>query len=221
MKYGVNHFFLVTVISNVFIIFLIFLTEISDDPLKRMIIHEGGLVENATVLAYFLCLLSLIINSGLQNIQKMWTLYISISLLMLREMDFHDRFTTLGIFKIKFFLSPHVPGVEKAIGILVILLIIFIAYRFYKQYFRYFLQKLQERKPFTFYIIFSICYMGIAFGLDGLPRKLESIGVTGPERVISICNTTEEVFELMIPVMFMMSILAFFHQQKLESTIQP
>ncbi|BDD86235.1 hypothetical protein [Desulfofustis limnaeus] len=87
------------------------------------LVRENGPVETLTVGLYVVAC-SLLLIRGLKS-ARAWHLTASFVVLLLaaRELDLHARFTTMGILKSRYYLSPEVPGDEKAIVIVLMLAI--------------------------------------------------------------------------------------------------
>ena len=61
-----------------------------------------------------------------------------------RELDFDKAFTTIGILKSRFFVSPDVPLGEKLAGFIVISILIWSVYKILSQHFAHFYRLARE-----------------------------------------------------------------------------
>lgn len=85
------------------------------------LVRENGPVETLTVGLYAVACCLLLARSF--RSARAWHLAASFVVLLLaaRELDLHARFTTMGILKSRYYLSPEVPGDEKAVVIALML----------------------------------------------------------------------------------------------------
>ena len=79
-------------------------------------IKEDGVIETLSVLGYFAAASLILVKGQWSYIIKYYYFFIIIIMFGLRELDFHKKFTTMGIFKSKFYLSSQVPIIEKIIA---------------------------------------------------------------------------------------------------------
>lgn len=87
------------------------------------LITEGGPVETVTVVLYFAAAaLTLLRLGGRADRLHLLSVFFLV-LFALREMDFHDRFTSRGITMLRFYTSPEVPLLEKLVVVLVLAVI--------------------------------------------------------------------------------------------------
>jgi hypothetical protein len=104
-------------------LFIIFSPTFVLDGINRdLFFDEGGVVEVASAIGYFLCVLLILYKGKINYLRKHYYFILLFIMSGFREQDFHKRFTTMGILKIKFFISPNVPLTEKLIGFLIVLL---------------------------------------------------------------------------------------------------
>jgi len=181
---------------------------------RKAVLDEGGLVESATVLGYGICLGLILIRGGLGYLTRQTGIVVLITLLGLRELDFDKRFTTMGIFKSRFYVSSDVPLLEKAAAIIFILLLAVCIGRLLKQLLVPFISGIKRRSLVAWGALLAIGLAAVAKSLDGLSRKLEVIGVEAGENVCRHFGALEEVLELGIPVMLFLALLAYFQQNE-------
>jgi hypothetical protein len=62
-----------------------------------------------TAIGYLLTLVIILVKGGWDFLKRYIYLLIFVSAALSRELDFDSRFTTMGFFKIKFYLSTLVP----------------------------------------------------------------------------------------------------------------
>ena len=100
--------------------------------------REGGVVENAQAILYGLCVrLSLAYWR-----REVWpgglTGALLLAVLMLRELDFHKRFTAMSVTRTRYYLLPDVPVLSKVIAASVLLVTLAIAVLFFRKHARFF-----------------------------------------------------------------------------------
>ena len=190
---------------------LILLLKMIDRELRKSLIDEHGLIEFSSGIGYFACLLMLSFFK-VKNMKS--KLYIMLILLAfgLRELDFHVLFTTMGITKTKFYLSPDVPVLEKLFGIFVFAALIYIFFYIIRKHFSEYMVALKEREPFAIGVSCGVLLIFVSKGIDGLPRQLNSVGFSITKNTIELMSITEETIELGISLMFMISIVAYFYR---------
>lgn len=120
----------------------------------------------------------------------------------LREMDFHDRFTTMGIMKTRFYISDAVPLAEKIPAAIIMLSLGYIITVFLIKHFRPFLIALRATNKAALLTLNGIAFTVISKLIDSQPHLLFCI--------------TEETIELAIPCFFILSLLLC---NKTEKTI--
>jgi len=76
-------------------------------------LSEGGVVESLSALGYFVCAALMLLMGGWHYVKKYHYVFMLVMLFGMRELDFDKRFTTMGIFKSKFYASSDVPMIEK------------------------------------------------------------------------------------------------------------
>ena len=132
-------------------------------------------------------------------------------LLGLRELDFHSRFTTRGIFRTEFFTLSDVPLIEKAIGAAIVILLAFAIIKFCRQNYALFIKSLRAGEAWAINTSLAIAFMAISKWLDSGPDVLEWIIAlihSDPEMCIWIF---EEVMEMAIPALILLSIFQYRH----------
>jgi hypothetical protein len=134
-----------------------------------------------------------------------------------REANWHKEFTVMSIEKIKFYLSPDVPGLQKLLGGLalftVIAILAYLAHLFYR-----FLKEDQGlQTPLGQVLLFPACLLPLSKLLDRFSSQMHEIfkirvkGLAG--RLIS---AYEEGMEMILPVLFIAALLLYRQQQRLQ-----
>lgn len=170
-------------------------------------IREDGPIETGTAGGFLFAACWLCIEKYRGRLHHGFYSGMIVLALALREADFHDRFTTMGIFKTRFYVSSEVPFSEKII-VSVIVLSLFAAVLLYiKTYGPQFMQALRRKD------ISAIC-VAIALALAGISKILDSYSGEINAFVISflhldsatVVTVSEEVLELGIPLFILLAI---------------
>ncbi|ABC78515.1 hypothetical protein [Syntrophus aciditrophicus] len=209
------------VISGLVVLFIYL--HLVDDHTRTNLVRENGPIELMSALGYFVVPLIMFIRGGWSFIRRHASLAVLVVALGLRELDFNARFTTMSITKIKFFLSPQVPLGEKIIAVLLILILLAALVDCLKKYLRPFLAGCAKKDVVSMTAGVSLLFMAISKSLDGLPRKLRSLGLDIAGQNSLYAESAEEILELGIPLMLIISTLAYFsrHASKTGSPSFP
>jgi len=151
-----------------------FIFKIYEYPLW---IKEGGIIETLSVVGYFLCVVFIVIKGGWTYIKKYYYFFILIILFGLRELDFDKRFTTMGIFKSKFYVSSSVPMIEKVMGLLVIAVLLYIVVSIFKNHSQGFFSKIRQLSPVHIGSLITFLTIVFAKSIDGIARKLGYLNI--------------------------------------------
>ncbi len=171
---------------------LITLISIQDNFLTRFLIRENGPVEIFTVIGYFLAFI-VAVKMQLKGYNFGAGVAVIIMTMGLRELDFHDRFTTMGIMKSRFYLSDSVPLQEKlVVSVLVLFLLCFLA-AFIKKFYHPFLSALRTGNTAAILALQGIIFTIISKLIDSTPFLFAQI--------------VEESMELAIPYFFLAAML--------------
>lgn len=189
-----------------------FLVETTSEATRDLFMSEGGVVETFSVLGYFACFFYVLYRGKFSFLRKFWYIHATFILFAFRELDFHKKFTTMGIFKSKFYLSPQVPVVEKFFASMVLMLLLLIAYLIVKNHGKSFWQGIRERNFFALTLSLPILLLIVSKSIDGLARKLSGLGIEVSHNIDRFASSVEEVFELGIPVMFLIAMVIYFNE---------
>ncbi len=183
--------------------------EMLDSDTKLFFIKEGGLIELLSAAGYIVCIFFLLYQ-GRKRLESLsfWLTNLFLLFLCLREFDFHSRFTTMGITKTKFYVSPEVPFIEKIIGVVVTLLFFYTVLYLVRRHFRDFFTGLVNKKSWAIGILLgTILMIGSKFvdnQADFVELMLAMVGIEWNPISVNV----EEVMELNIPIMFLCAILS-------------
>lgn len=171
---------------------------------------EGGFVEVGSSVGYFICVAALIFWGRMTFVKRRYYLLILLIALGLRELDFDKAFTAEGIFKSKFLISDHVPFIEKVIGGVVLLILLVCIVHMVRNHFKSFFIGLFRFYEVEFAIGVGFAFIVISKAIDGIERKLDSLGLSITEHTAEIVEYGEEILELGISLMFLIAIYAHF-----------
>lgn len=181
---------------------------------REWIIREGGLIESVSAAGYFVCLLSLLWIPKDRKPAAGTAILAILLIFGLRELDFHTRFTTMGIFKSRFYVSPEVPVLEKLAGAAVLLILAGAMAYVAKRHFATFLRGIRRLEPGPFSGMIAIGLLFFTKTVDGLPRKLDGLGLASPVALEQFFWIVEEVLEMGIPIFMLIGILAEFPEDR-------
>ena len=171
------------------------------------LVREHGPVEMATALLYLPTILWLILRSFRDYPQWHLTAGSMVTLLLLRELDAHARFTTMGVLKSRYYLSPDVPAGEKAVVSALMILILIVGLRFVWRSAPSFFRALRRRHA-------PALAVAAAIGTAVVSKTLDSL--SGPVRFLlkplyhdskTYLRVYEEIFELAIPLFILLALL--------------
>jgi len=177
--------------------------------LPYLTVKEFGPIETISVGLYFLFILFIVYFNATGILRTSFVPGIFALLLALREMDFHARFTTMGMFKIKFYLSPEVPFEQKIIVVLFDIAVISYGIVYLKKATPAFLRALSARKVYSFSIILGLVCMVASKLIDGNSEVFEFLlGMEAGDLGI-YSSIMEECLELFIPVFFIRALIQY------------
>ena len=196
------------------IAFIIFLGSVNLD-LRNTIIEEGGVIESMSAIGYFVCI-ALLLYWGRKKpkAKGYWQAIFVLLIFGLRELDFHNRFTTMSFTKFNFYRSLDVPIIEKIICGSVILVFFYSVFYLVKNYFKSFIRAIKEVSPTAVGMFFATMFLFTTEVLDGLGRRLSSIGIGVDNNTDLFIKSIEEMVEFGIPIMFIVAIAAYFLRPK-------
>ena len=187
-----------------------FIFKIYEYPLW---IKEGGIIETLSVVGYFLCVVLILLKGGWSYIKKYYYFFILIILFGLRELDFDKRFTTMGIFKSKFYVSSSVPMIEKFMGLLVIAVLLYIVVSIVKNHSKGFFSKIKQLSPVHVGALLTFLTIVFSKSIDGITRKLGYLNIIMDEQTADRFEVVEEVLELGIPLLIFATLLIYFSKK--------
>ena len=183
------------------------------ESVEDILLTESGLIERDSAVGYFACALYMVARGGSEFIRTRGYFVVLVTLFGCRELDFDKAFTTIGILKSRFFVSPDVPLGEKFAGFIVISILIWSVYKILSQHFVSFLSDLRERTPEAIGVAIVFFLLAFSKSIDGLPRKLQPLGIEVSAETSAFFGALEEVLELGIPVYIALVAHAWFKRR--------
>ena len=179
------------------------------DELLNMLIWEGGPLETAQVMLYIVAA-SVSFFYARRNIWKDGFSGAFILLLfVMRELDFQKKFTGVSITRTKYYFNYDAPLLSKILfGLLLIFLVFFIV-SFIIRHWKQFIYSIKKRETWTLFLLCGIIFILLANVTDSTPRILKTIGIQPPDKIHLFKNFVEELFELAIPALFLISLIYY------------
>ncbi len=200
-------FFIITIV-----LILSFIYDVHKYPLW---FNEDGIIESLSAYGYFAAALLIVFIGKWSYLARYYYFFILIILFGLRELGFHKKFTTMGIFRIKYYLSNHVPLLEKAIVILfVISLILYVFVPIIKNHSKGFFIKIKQISPVHMGVLITFLVLLFTKSIDGLARKLAKLNIVITEQTSIHFTVIEEVLEMGAPLLIIATLIIYFQQNK-------
>jgi hypothetical protein len=175
-------------------ILLIVMSEMVSPGMQSKMMSEGGWIETASWISYFVA--AFFVALKVRQLPVRWSMLVLTIALGLRELDFDKRFTTMGIFKSRFYSSADVPMGEKMIGIVVTAALVISLFFLIKNNLKPFIARLKKFEGASLSFLFAGGLLVVAKSIDGLSRKLEPFGIEPSDTVNRVAGSVEESFEL-------------------------
>lgn len=209
-----NLYFLVIAFLLIFVVLL----GSADESLRTLILQEDGIIENLSVIGYFACVFLMFRALG-KDAEKYWDIIIVLFSFGLRELDFHSRFTKMGMTKIRFFTSSGIPVYQKIIAAFCGCLILYCIVRIVRKHFSSFAVSLKKLEPSAVCIATGLAFILFSLALDGLSGKMLKLNIEIGPVISGFGDSAEELFELGIPIMFALSLKPVFDKSKRAAQI--
>jgi hypothetical protein len=163
-------------------------------PVLTALAGERGGIEVATVMV--LAVLSVMMWLGAWgNLAESWHWPLAGTLLVLRELDFHDWFFEPGLLQIGL-LTGSAPLWQKAIGALTMVIVIVTFGRVAWAGSRALFRGLRAKAGWAWLVVLAFGLAAISTQIDGIARGPTFLGMTPGSEVVRIVGVVEEVIEL-------------------------
>ena len=196
------------------LVLLFLFTTTIDDASRHAFLGEDGPVEIASAVLYFVCCAYALIRGGNAFLKK-YPYFVVIPLLFgMRELDFDKRFTTIGVLKSKFYVSPLEPWHTKLIVILLGLAVIVLIVMMIKKHLKALWESVRSGGDMGLGVVLVLVMLVVSKSLYGLERKCIAIGLSVPPLLAKYSSVAEEIIELGIPVIMLVLFSHYFSQQE-------
>ncbi|EED35696.1 conserved hypothetical protein [Luminiphilus syltensis NOR5-1B] len=204
---GIKFAYVFTVILAIITTSIIYTMPLAE---RTQLLREGGPIEGLSAAGYIVVLIYAIVIFSNRYIKQYHYLLLLIAFFAMRELDFDKRFTTMGVLKSKFLVSPDVPLLQKVIGGLVLALLIYCVVYTLLLHGRPLVKRLFNPALHHWGILLGLACMVFSKSVDGLGRKVK--GWTGYELdyvTVKNASALEECLELFIPLFFLLAFVAY------------
>ncbi len=192
----------------IFYLLLVVAIILLPGKLPYEIVRENGPVEALSAVGYLLFCLFIFYFNLKGIIRTSFAPGFFILLLGLRELDFHAKFTTMGMFKSRFFISPEVPLVEKTIVTIFVIGLIIYAVTFLRRILPDYKKAFLAKRPWAVSTACAVGCVVISKLLDG-NSDIYNFLLPMFEETKTLARTVEECLELLIPLFFIRSLLQY------------
>lgn len=182
------------------------------------VLNENGLIEVLSALGYFICVWQLARKGGNEFVLRHAHLFCLVLLLGCRELDFHRRLFSTGIFRTRFFVSEEISVLEKIAGGAIWLLISYIVIRSVFSHGGFFLGGLRRGSRVTVAILAAMTIGILVKILDGIERTMRALGLQPSGDFLAKMFALEEVMELGIPLM--LGVAIFYHFSRIGDVVR-
>lgn len=207
-------------VTMALLLLLFVLCTMLDQAAMKALLKEGGPVEVPSAILHFVCFALVALRGGTPFFRKYPYFTIMPLLFGMRELDFDKRFTTTGLFKSRFYLRPDVPLHEKMIGAVIILTIAVLVVMMLRRHAKDFFIGLRNRSVIAMGAALTIFLAASSKSLDGLERKCRGLGFQLNQVVATYSSPLEEILELGIPIIMILTFSYYFRQQRISAASQ-
>jgi len=204
---------LIAILAIAIFLTLSFIYDVHQYPLW---IKEGGIIETLSAIGYFVAALLILLKGKWAYIKQYHYFFMLIIMFGLRELDFHKKFTTMGMFKSKFYLSSDVPMSEKFIGLLVVLLLLYIIITIFRNHSKGLWSKIKTFSPVHVGVLIIFMVLFFSKAIDGLSRKLGQLNIVIEQQTSDNFEVIEEVLEMGIPLLIIATLIIYFSREQYE-----
>jgi hypothetical protein len=212
---------LMFMVAGVFLLALLLYALLLNEDSRNSLIKEGGFVESASALGYLLCAIFAACKGKIVFLKKYHYFFTLLVFFTLRELDLHDKFTTMGIFKTIFYISDKVPFIEKLIGAIVVGVLLYVVFIILHRHFKQFWLGMKRHSPPAIGVLIAVILIFMSKLIDGIGRKLNTFGIELSDFAIAYMEAMEEIIELGIPIFIFISFLTYFMQIKAQQDTAP
>ena len=192
--------FKVIYLTVVLVSLIIAVISIGDFFLGTFLTSEDGPVQIFSVVGYGAAIIAALVLQWKGRVTSGYGAAVILLAMGLRELDLHERFTTMGIMKTRFFLSEIVPLQEKIIAGAVLLGLAMVIGSYIAQNFRSFITSLKAKNRAALLALNGILFIIISKLIDA-------------NSSLVIC-AVEETMEMAIPYFFLCALMVSSNEKK-------
>lgn len=193
------------------LVVMVFVSEMVSPEVRIKLVKEGGLVENTSWIAYFVAAVFVLLQTRRWPVR--WSMLVCTLLLGMRELDLDKEFTTMGIFKSRFYSSTDVPVVEKLIAGVITIAIVATLFFLIKNHLKPFLIRLKNREGASLSFLFAGGMLVFAKSIDGFSRKLEPFSIESSAATNRVMESIEESFEMCAALLIVVAAVGALRQR--------
>lgn len=163
---------------------------------RQQFLGEGGPIETASALCY-VAITTMLCVFSFWRVDRRFALQTAAlsALLAARELDFHIRFTTEGVFRTSFYFRDRASISEKIIVSIIMLAIIVLIVDYLRRYTRRYISGALSLTPWVITLIAGFVLIVMGKAMDSSTWAFEAVGVE-QQLSISVINMLEESLEL-------------------------
>lgn len=189
----------------VFVLLLVLVVFISltDANVRVSLIKEGGLIETASAIGYFVCLLFFLLFC--RHVKGFWSFAYLLLCMGGNELGLPN-FTKNSITGIRFWLNAEISISLKLISAGILSLIIISAIDVVKKYHHCFVSNLKRKEIISVNVFFALIAVLLSQTIDNLFKEIEKLSIG--QYFTDLVWVLEECIELGIPIFLFIAILA-------------
>lgn len=203
-------------IPAVLLLVLILIVGINMMPseLAATLVQEHEPVEALTAVGYLIATCWLILTAVVKSERWLFSASFMVALLGLRELDYHSQFTTMGIMKTEYYISPKVPGTEKVIVSILVFIILCIVVHLVWTRWKYFLTALKAGDVAAVNLAMAIGFCILTKTLDNNSTSIRKVIAPFHNDPRTCLRVVEETMELAIPLFILLAVYHSFWKRE-------
>lgn len=179
-----------------------------EQPALQRLYAEGQLIENATVAFYALAVILLLCWSKAGR-RFRWLSAFAVLLCALRELDWHNAFTSESLLKLSYYVRDDDPIAVRILAGVVVLGILAVLLRYFT-YARALKAAVGAGRPHGYSALAAILLLPLSKTFDSSPRMIQKhLDIDLAAGLRHVIHLTEESLELAIPLLIALSIAQF------------
>jgi hypothetical protein len=178
-------------------------------------IREGGPIEDITLVLYLVAAVSVFsFLMKFTTVKNAVSLAILLAAMFARECDFHNHFTGVSVFKIRYWLSDA-PYQHKLVALALISLVVVSLFYLIKDNAHKIKADNSKKISYSYTVITLLWFIPLTKLLDRSPAILrEKFGLDLDDTFIALLSINEELLECGIPILVVLAIFQFVHYKR-------